>query len=246
MTNHTDTTFACIDPDVGDRIWQLDRPALDAKLRSKLEAHVAACHACRLHRELDARARELVCAGEIEEDGAAATRTGKLAVYRRVGLVAALAVAASLAFAMLTTPRPAKIDVAIRGEDDVRFTRPVEGEVVAVESSRLSWTEVPGATGYRVRVSSLDGSFTWEGDTDHAALTLPDEVALEAGSSYKALLSTQPADLLPPWRTSVAFEAGSTWRVAAHRLLRAQRWVHGLGVAGLALFGFVAFRRRTF
>ncbi len=244
MTDRTDTIFDCVEPDVGDRIWQLDQPALDAAERRKLEAHVVVCHACRLQRELDARARRLVRDGELGLDGAPVARMVPARRPRATAAAAVLAVAASLVLALLSPPRPVGVDVTVRGEDDVVFTRPVEGEVVKVDGCRLSWTEVDGATGYTVRISSRDGSFTWQGDTDRAVLDLPDEVALAAGGSYKALLSARPADLLPPWRTSVAFEAGSSWRVAAHRLLRARHWIHGLGAAGLVLLGFAAVRRR--
>jgi len=241
-TELPDTSYECVDPVVGDEIWRLDDPATGPALRRRLEAHVAACHFCRLHRDLDVRMRRLVRDGEIAATApSAATRSPGVA--RVAGVAAALAFAASLAGALFLPPRSVETDLAVRGEDEARFTRPVEGQVVPDGACRLSWTEVSGASGYEVRVTGRDGDFAWTGATDRARIDLPADAGLTAGGAYKAVLSTRPADLLPPGRSSVAFRCGTPRDVVAHRLRWAQHWIHGLGLAGLLLLALAVIRR---
>jgi len=244
-TENADTSYQCVDPAVGAEIWQLDSPALDADLRRKLQAHVSICHACRMGRDLDVHARQLVRDGDIETDAAAPAAPAASGVARVAGYAAALALAASLAGALFLPPRPINMDIAIRGDSETRFTSPVEGEVVTTDGCRLSWTEVPGATSYEVRITDRDGAFAWTGQSTDPQLDLPDDITLEDGTGYRALLSTQPADLLPPGRTSVAFEGGSVWDAARHRVQGARQWVYGVGVGGLALLGLALVRRRV-
>lgn len=82
MTCEHESSYECVDPSVGDEIWQLDIPALDADLRRKLEAHVSICHACRMDRDLDAWARRLERAGELGdgEPGVVGIETGEVSV----------------------------------------------------------------------------------------------------------------------------------------------------------------------
>ena len=112
-------------------------------------------------------------------------------------LVAALAIAASLAGLLLLPPRPVGADLVVRGEDEARFTRPVEGEVVSVDGCRLSWTEVPGATRYQVRITDRDGDFAWTGTTVDLHIELPANIALSEGSDYKAGMNGLPPVGLP-------------------------------------------------
>jgi len=239
-----ETPFECVDPIMGDEIWQLDSPAIDADLRRKLEAHVLICHACRLDRDLDTRARQLLRTGELVLDETPRPVLSRFPLARAAGLAAVMAIAASLAGILLLSPRPVGADYVVRGDDETRFTSPVEGEVVSVTGCRLGWTEVPGATRYQVRVTARDGDFAWTGTTTDLHVELPVDIALIDGAGYKALLSTQPADLLPPGRTSVAFAAGSLLDVAVHRLRWADPRLHGLGLAGLALFCLAVASRR--
>jgi hypothetical protein len=244
-TEQAGTSYQCVDPAVGAEIWQLDSPALDADLRRKLQAHVSICHACRLDRDLDVHARRLVRDGEIETDVAAPAASAASGVARVAGYAAALALAASLAGALFLPPRPIGADIAIRGDGEARFTRPIEGEVVTTDGCRLGWTEVPGATSYEVRITDREGTFAWTGESTEPHLDLPDDISLEDGAGYRALLSTQPADLLPPGRTSVAFEAGSLLDAARHRMRWARQWVYGVGFGGLAMLGLALVRRRS-
>ena len=244
MTDQPDTSYECVDPVKGDEIWKLDDPATEPALRRELEAHVTACHFCRLHRDLDARMRRLVREEAIvTAEPAAADRSPVVA--RVAGVAAALAIAASLAGVLFLPPRPVETDLTVRGGDEARFTRPVEGQVVPDGACRLSWTEVSGATGYEVRVTGRDGDFAWTGATDRARIDLPADAGLAVGNAYKAVLSTRPADLLPPGRTSVAFRCGSSRDIVSHRLRWAQHWIHGLGLAGLLLLALAVIRRHV-
>lgn len=238
------TAYDCVDPGVGDEIWRLDVPTINADLQRKLEAHVAVCHACRLHRDLDACARHLVRDGELHQGAAPPAAPRISGVARAAGVAATLAIAASLAGVLLLPPRPVDTDLAVRGSGEARFTRPVEGQVVPAGACRLSWTEVPGATAYEVRVTDRDGGFSWTGATDQTRIDLPEDAGLTGGTAYKAVLSARPVDLLPPGRTSVAFQSGTVVEAAVHRLRWARRWIHGLGLAGLILVTVAVVRRR--
>ncbi len=243
-TEHPGTAYDCVDPGVGDEIWRLDVPTIDADLRRELEAHVSVCHACRLHRDLDACARHLVRDGELHQGAAPPAASRISGVARAAGVAAALAIAASLAGVLFLPPRPVDTDLAVRGEGEARFTRPVEGQVVPAGACRLSWTEVPGATAYEVRVTDRDGGFTWSGATDRNRIDLPETTGLTGGTVYKAVLSARPVDLLPPGRTSVAFRAGTAFESVVHRLRWARLWIHGFGLAGLILVTVAVVRRR--
>ncbi len=243
-TEHPGTAFECVDPSVGDEIWRLDLPAIDAASRHVLEAHVSVCHACRLHRDLDTRTGRLVRDGELEPVAAPPAATGTSGVARAAGVAAALAIAASMVGVLFLPPRPSEGVMTVRGEGEARFTRPVEGEVVTAGACRLSWTEVPGASSYEVRVTDREGAFAWTGTTDRNRIDVPADAGLAGDADYKAVLSARPLDLLPPGRTSVAFRTGTSAAVAAHRLRRAQPWLHGLGLAGLCLGVFALVRRR--
>ncbi|MBU0742046.1 hypothetical protein KKG45_08825 [bacterium] len=243
-TEHSATSYECVDPNVGEEIWRLDIPNLDAVLRRELEAHVLVCHACRLHRDLDACARRLVRDGEIDLGATPAAASWSSGLARAAGIAATLAIVASLVGVLFLPPRPVGADMAVRGEVEARFTRPVEGQVVPAGACCLSWTEVPGATRYEVRITDRDGDFTWTGTTDRNRIDLPEDAGLTEGAAYKAVLSARPVDLLPPGRTSVAFRSGTSFEVAAHRLRWAQRWIHGLGLAGLFLLALAVVRWR--
>ena len=125
MTDRMATPFECIDPAVGDRLWQLQRTDLGPPVRELLQAHVQACHACRLVVRQDERAQELGRAGRLGGHAhiGANGRPGRA----RWGF--ALAFAASLIAILAVPPRPATGVGDVRGAEAIRFTSPVEGQV---------------------------------------------------------------------------------------------------------------------
>ncbi len=244
MPQREESPFECIEPEFGDQLWRLEQGDLDPDLCSTLEAHVEACHACRLLQTLDRRSRELIQGGSLCST-AETDRLGWLDKLRHLSLpIAGLALAASLLSVIFLPPRPSNGEFATRGEGDTRFLRPVEGEVVGTLNPELRWTPVDGASGYHLEIRDLAGGVVWKGEIEQAELRLSTDTALERGRSYKAMLSTWPADLLPPGRLSVVFHVDGFWPTALHRL----RWAHplaqGLGAAAVGLLLLLGIRRR--
>ncbi|GJM44746.1 MAG: hypothetical protein DHS20C21_15880 [Gemmatimonadota bacterium] len=227
----------CIDASVGDRLAELERPDLDAASRSLIEAHVSACDACREIVELDRRVGGLARAGRLPQP---VTTTGSWP--KKVIPMAVLAWAASLAGLVLLPPRPVGDPSAVRGEGELRFVRPVEGEVLPGGDLQLRWTELTGAAEYVVEVRDSAGEVAWQGTSPVPEVKL-DAGTLSAPSEYRALLTVRPADLAGPVPASVAFRTASWPGVVADRATRAHRWrqiLAGIATAFLLGVGVVA------
>lgn len=231
MSEPWKTPFECIDPQIGDQIWRLERSEPDLDWTAELEAHVSACHACRLLVSLDAKTRELARSGRLEGAATAPRPQSLRWARRRATWIAGLGLAACLAGVAFLPPRPVGAGSSVRGLDRIRFLRPVEGEVLATGRPLLRWTPIDGASRYLVEVRDRDGTSLWQGETPRPEIRLPGELSLTHGREYKALLSVQPADLVPPGHPSVLFRTGSPWSMLAHRL----RWAHPLLQAATVL-----------
>jgi hypothetical protein len=155
-----------------------------------------------------------------------------------------LAMAASLVAALLLPPRPTGPAVATRGVTSPDFQRPVEGEMVPASRSLLVWTPVPQATRYLIQLRDSEGTSLWEASTTDTCLRLPEALRLEPGIGYRALLSVQPADLLPPGSLSVGFRSGGAWARAWDHARRPQPSVQLLASGGLLLLSVSLLRRR--
>lgn len=243
MNEPLDTPYECIDPDTGAQIGQLERPDLDPQVRATLEAHVSVCHHC--HELLRRNAKLVTLAREgrlvISADSAplAAVR-GTRPAPARSSWLAGLALAASLAAVFALPPRGTTDGAVTRGAQDPRFLRPVEGEVLSSRDPLFRWTAIPGATRYRVELRDQAGRTVWSGESAVPEVRLPEPTPLPGGGEYRALLSVQPADLLPPGEPSVRFRTGSAGDMLLHRL----RWAHPLlqGAALLSLAGLIVTR----
>lgn len=227
------TPFECVDPSVGQELWRLQQPDLDPALRATLEAHLAACHACRLMVRLDAKAQELARAGRLDslDAGPAVRARHPLLGHARSPWAAALPLAASLVAMLALPPRPITQEQTARGPDLVRFTRPVEGEVVSTRRPELRWTPIPAASGYAVELRDREGRPVWTGTSTVPELRVPEEAALMPGREYRALLSVRPADLAPLAPASVGFRRDSFGSMVLHRV----RWAHPLLQAAAAV-----------
>lgn len=164
---------------------------VEPAVRSLVVSHLAACERCRWVTAATARA---VTAGTAQP--VPAWRKGIGAVM--------LATAATLA---LIWSRPAAVpgtgpdlrEPAITTTVPPRPVQPI-GTVTAVD--RLSWSAVPGALRYRVRLYDADGSVIWRGETTDTAIVPDPAAAPRPGATYF-------------WRV----EAQSEWeRWAASRL----------------------------
>lgn len=225
MNDRVKTPFECIDPSMGEQLWRLQDADVDPGLRATLEAHAAACDACRLLVRLDARAQELAQAGRLRglDPGPAVPPPHDSRLARgRVRWEAALPLAASLVAMLVLPPQPITPGRPVRGPDLVRFIRPVEGEVVSTRRPELRWTPIPGATRYAIELRDGEGRPVWMGESAVPEIQVPPEAALTPGREYRALLSVRPADLARPVPASVVFRSDSFGRMVLHRL----RWAH--------------------
>jgi hypothetical protein len=225
------TPFECVDPSVGGWLWQLERRDLDPSQRALLEAHVEVCEACAEVVRLDARLRTLVREGRLR----APTRSRDPGPRRELRIAAALAFAASVTALLALPPRPATETGLTRGPADIRFLRPVEGEVVSTSRPVLRWTAIQGVTRYAIELRDGQGRTVWTGETDRSEIRVDGEAELAPGGEYRALLSVRPADLAPPAPASVLFHRDSPARMLLHRARWAPVWAQGLTVLSLGL-----------
>ncbi len=228
----------CVDPSVGGRLAELERPDLDAPTRAQIEAHVSVCDACRELLDLNRRVGSLAEAGRLPRPVPA-----RGAVRPLVPLTA-VAWAASLAALVLLPPQPPGDLPAVRG-GELRFLRPVEGEVVPAGGLDLRWTELDGVAKYVVELYDENGRVAWEGASAVPRLDVR-AGELPARGEYRALLSVRPADLAGPVPASVAFRTASWPTVLANRAVHAHPWRQGLVVLMSALvLGTGLFARRA-
>lgn len=222
MKHPCDTPFECIDPPTGGQLWRLEDPGTSASARSRLEAHLEACHACRLVLRVDAAAREVAGRGSLDrEPGTPAVSRGRPRTAWAPWL-AGLPLAACLAAVLFLPPRPVDGGATTRGSESTRFLRPVEGEVLASPRPLLRWTPIAGASRYEIEIRDREGNSVWRGESGTPEIRVDGAPALRPGGAYRALLSVRPADLATPGGTSVAFRTGSFGQATLHRM----RWAH--------------------
>ena len=242
MNHPANTPFECIDARVGGQLWRLEDPNTAPAQRAEIEAHLEICHACRFVLQVDAAVHRVAQSGGMEPERAASRISPTRARFARAAWLArlplaGLPLAACLAAILLLPPRPIHDGAASRGAEATRFRRPVEGEIVSSPRPALSWTPVAGASRYEIELRDHSGKPVWRGESVHPSIPTDDVPALPRGGEYRALLSVQPSDLLPPGRVSVAFKTGTLGQAILHRL----RWAHpALQVASaLAALGLV-------
>jgi len=231
--------FDCVEPSVGRRLWELEQPDLDPSSRSLLEAHVAACDACREIVRLDGKVQELVREGHFGEP-----LRGPGRGWGRAVPIAALSLAASLSLFFVLPPLPTAETGPVRGTPAPRFTRPVEGEIVATRRPVLSWTPIDGATGYVVEIRDREARTVWKGESDVPEIRVGESAGVGSGREYRALLSVRPADLARPAPASVVFRNGSLGHVVLHRARWAQPWLQVLAVLSLGFLSVTWLGRR--
>jgi len=216
--------YECVEPELGDQMALLVRADLDPRLAALLRSHLAICDACRLGRAVEQRLPQAL---------ASAPRARRLVPRWRGGTWGGVALAAGLALMMLLPPRPDGDDLLPRGvEEGVRLLRPVEGEVVVAGHPRIRWSPADDATGYRVRVEAMDGSWRWDETVDGATASTRVTTPLPAGSEFRIYLEPTPADLAPPGGVAVACRSGSALEVAGYRLGAAPLPAQLLAAAG--------------
>ncbi len=242
----------CVQPELGDQLWRLDDVDADPDLKLRLERHLSVCDDCRLQRAVHGRLGELAEAGEIVIDVEAEEpkRLWSHGSDRLLMSYGGLALAASLALTMLIPPTLSQMPGESRGETpESVFLRPIEGEVTADDTPRLSWRSIEGATAYRLEISQIDGDYLWQGRTTTTSLRVSSETPLPDHGHFRVLLETVPSDLSPLGGISVAFRRAHQASVLVYRARVAPLLVQLLGGLGmvslLSSIPFMVRRRRA-
>lgn len=232
---HADTLrYECVDPELGDALWQLETPDVDPGLKQQLLDHLSICDACRLEQQFEQLVGDALRSGELslpEESIHPAPSFADLAEHvmaplRRLatglfwGGAGLAAVSVLLVFLFSPTP-PGGPRIARSGGAQAHFIRPLESEVVGSLSPELSWTPVEDATAYQLTLEAIRGSYRWMAETDETRATPPQKHALPANSRFRATIETVPRDLLPLGGMSVTFRTGGPLEYISYRMAAA-------------------------
>lgn len=244
MNDSIDQGLSCIDPKVGKRILQLITAESSSKEtdRNLLTAHAETCAYCSLALDLHRRLGDGIRDGSLPVVSAKVVNPSNL--NRWTGWSAVTVLAASLTLMFLMPPQPVGPSLVLRGEGNAGFIRPIEGEVVAEGDLSVSWTAIPGADSYRIDLTGGQSGLSWSGESRDTNLIVPVTDSLEHGDNLRIILSSVPADLLPPGGVSVNVNIGGRYSIIAHRIRHAPPVALGLGLVGLLLAVFFALGRR--
>jgi len=218
------TSYECVEPGLGEQLWQYDMPDVAPALRRDLDRHLSVCAACRLELAMCERLPQaLTSETRPLPETAAPYRRDRGAAFSRIALrpltyTAMVALAASVVFIFGMEPNALNGDRIVRGDvDEPRFLRPVAGEVVADRTPRLRWTPIPHATSYRVTLNQAGGDFQWSSETSATELTVPAGKDLPSGARVRAILQTVPSHLAPATGITVSFHTGGPAEFLAYR-----------------------------
>jgi Putative zinc-finger len=233
--------YECVEPDLGEQIWRLDDPELDAAEATLLKDHLAMCDACRIYRAMDRDFAAGLESGSLElpppadEGGPAGAGLSWRIGAGPLGWGAGLALAAGLALVLLLPPQARDRDGILRSGVEAPFERPVEGEVIGGSGVHLRWREIPGASKYLVRIDAVAGDYRWSGESRDPSITVPSENELPAGMDYRAYLIPVPGDLAPAEGLTVSFQSGSLSSILRYRVQAAPQPARWLGLVGVLL-----------
>ena len=157
-------------PEAGSIAAYVDS-SLDPGLRPVLEAHLADCARCRR---------------EVAEVSRLVRTLPRRPSWQIIGPIAAAAVLLIAVGLWQLSPDQASSARALRESAITTAPAPVPvapvGQVARVGS--ISWTSVPGADRYRLRLFDAAGVVVWETEAADTASQLPSALRLEQGQSY--------------------------------------------------------------
>lgn len=234
----------CLDPTMGEQMWQRATADCPPELRERLDVHLQFCAACRLQAALEDR----VVTG-LRSQRLRLPATGGNGAPRWLGALGVASIAASVVMTLTLAPHPAGEALVLRGDDasTSAITSPVPGEIIHGRRPTLRWTALPGASRYQVRVTAVDDDFVWVTDVDRAEATVPTESSLPADTRFRVAIVPVPAHLAPAGGLRTSFSTGDLGAWLGYRLghgPRAARAPAAAGVAALALALVLAARRR--
>lgn len=239
--------YECVEPPLGEQLWQYDLPEVDPVLRRDLEQHLKVCDACRMARAVEHKvAAGLKDGWLVLDEQRRRTPLAWLAalfgVYPRLLWVRGAAVTGSLLLltslllvVLLPPPDPDLGLVRRTGADELRFTRPVEGEVVLGGHPRFTWEAIEGATAYRLAVREVGGGYEWTGETRSTQTVVPDDAPVPLARRMRAYLEPIPSDLVPPGGITVSFRCDRLGSFMGYRVSAADPLMQLLGILGLVL-----------
>lgn len=173
MAQSTLETVAVSSPLMGAHLEPRDIAAyidrvVDAAERGRIEAHLASCEACR-------------------SELADAARLVATLPRRRVPGQWLAAVAAAAVILVVAWPRDVGDRAAVHREAPVAATILPRGLAPTGQVDiplRLTWSSVPNANNYRVRIFDEQGSVVFQRETADTVAGVPDAIRLRAGRRY--------------------------------------------------------------
>jgi hypothetical protein len=175
-----DPTSACLDDDA---VAALAAGAVSPEALAPLVQHLTACQTCR--RRVASVARALADPAVRREVETVDARGNRRRAERRPFLVAGLAAAAVLLFAVL--PRPGHDGTGgHRAPTITALSAPSPASPVGTvaDAGRLRWAPVAGADRYRVTLFDAEGRVLYETQLADTAVAIPDSIALARGRIY--------------------------------------------------------------
>lgn len=239
--------YECIDPQVGGDLWRLDDPSTEPATAERLRLHCQFCAACRLILALDTEIKTGVRTGRVSIPHSTPHRpTGFLwlsglgAAAMAAGLTTIAVLPPSASHTMMPTRAPIPTST---------IERPVSNEVVPGDRPLVTWTPLPGARAYEVSIRSVEGDYSWQGQTEETKLKLSREAALPAHQRYRLAVTPIPAHLAPEGGLRSTFTTGTRFQAAMYRLTHGSRMALATGIAGClalvtGLIGLVWVRQR--
>ena len=159
---------------------------LDARERSRAEAHLAVCSACR---------DEVVSVRQTLASFQPAAR--RFPVPLPLAAAAVLILAVGLPLARMWKGTPDEIAVRQPGSGAVQgvvAVEPAVGAVMATGSAQFVWRAAdPGST-FRFRIVDESGATVWSVETGDTAVSLPGDVTLHSGVTYFWYVDALAAD----------------------------------------------------
>ncbi len=243
-TKRSNHELECLDPVLGDQLWQLSTSDCPSGLRTRLEHHLTYCAACRLQQAVERGIETGLRNGDLVLP-APVPRFARVANWTVACGTTALA--AGLVLLFVLPPAAPHDGMVLRGDDGPAIERPVPDEVVRGGRPTLRWTPLAGATRYEVRVTAADSDHTWTTSTREPVATVPPGEDLPLDMRFRARIEPVPAHLAPAGGIRTSFCTGSTRKWLSYRLRHGHtpgRWLGGVGLAGLlaGMIGLLARR----
>ncbi|MCP4144916.1 MAG: hypothetical protein GY752_06480 [bacterium] len=221
--------FECIEPELGQELWQYDCPEVDPDLKTKLGNHLTLCQKCNQIRELDSVLASGLSNGTLQIKKPVYASPVKRYATRFVASMGTMAIAAGLVL-MFMLPIQENANQVDRGLDKSGFFMPVDSEVITGGKVNLAWAPVKRATGYLLRLESAEGDWQHSVKTDKNRIMIPH---LPAESNITAYLKSIPGDLSPIGGWSISFRHGSFSEFAQFRVKNSAVFARILIVFGL-------------